>query len=345
MADLDHPVVSIALPVRDGEPWLAAALASIRAQTDGAWELLAVDDGSSDGTRRLLEAWACDDRRVRILDSRGRGIVAALNVALAAARAPLLARMDADDVCDRERLASQRAALETDPTLSAVTCQVSAFPRAQTGAGMLRYLEWQNALLDPDDLRRDRFIESPLVHPSVMMWTAAALRLGGWREVDWPEDWDLFSRAFEARMRIRRLPRVLYHWRQHDRQATRVDPRYAERRFRAARAHFLARRLRERGVGRRRALWVLGAGPVGKRLARALASEGVQATGFGDVDARKIGGRVGGLFPVVHADALREMAERPFALAAVARPGARGRIRALLASWGWREGRDFYVAA
>jgi len=331
--------------VRNGEPWLPAALESIRAQTDGAWELLAVDDGSSDGTRRLLETWARSDQRIRIVESRQRGIVAALNTALVAARAPLLARMDADDVCDCERIASQRTALEADPTLFGVTCRVAAFPRARTGAGMLRYLAWQNALLDPDELRRDRFIESPLVHPSVMMRTAAVLRLGGWRDVDWPEDWDLFSRAFELRMRIRRLPRVLYHWRQHDRQATRVDPRYAEARFRAARAHFLARRLRERGVGQRRALWVLGAGPVGKRLARALASQGVQPAGFGDVDARKIGGQVGRVLPVVHADALREMGERPFALAAVGRPGARGRIRVLLGSWGWCEGRDFYVAA
>lgn len=343
------PAVSILMPVRDAERWLDEALASIDVQTLADWELIAVDDGSRDGTRRMLAAAARADERVRVLETRdaARGIVPALNTGLAVARGRYLARMDADDVAHPERLLRQVGALESDPSLFAVTCRVQAFPAADVSDGMRRYLAWQNSLLDPAELARDRFVESPLLHPTATLRTEVLRsQLDGWHDAAWAEDWDLFQRAFERGLRIARVPEVLMSWRLHPDQATRNDPRYSEERFRAARAHYLARWLEREARGR--PLWLLGAGTDGKRLARALADRGAEPAGFVDVDPRKIGGRVrhgDHMWPVIAMAELFAANPRPFAVSTVGRRGGRDDVRALLAGEGWRESVDFVVAA
>lgn len=348
------PRISIAMPVRDAGPWLEECLDSVAAQTERDFELIAVDDGSTDSSAAILAARAAADPRIRVLrttpGSGGAvGIVAALNLALEAARAPLLARMDADDVMHGERLARQAEALEADPSLFAVTSRTAAFPEAELRDGMRAYLAWQNGLLAPEDLARDRFIESPVLHPSVMMRTEAVRQdLGGWRERGWPEDWDFFLRAFEKGLRIGRLPETLVNWRLHARQLTRTHARYREQSLLAARACYLGRHLLGEAVSSDRDVWVLGAGPVGKALVKALAEAGVVARGLADVDPRKIGGVVRGRahrWPVVAHDRLRGLVPRPFAVSAVSGPVARQRVRGELAGWGWREGEDFVVAA
>jgi len=323
-----------------------------------------------------LQRWAVRDARVRVLETAAgrRGIVAALNRGLAAARAPLLARMDADDVAHPERLARQAALLADKPLLWGSCCRVEAFPSRNVRDGMSRYLAWQNSLLCSHEIARDRFVECPVLHPSVMLRTSV-LRgvLGGWDERGWPEDWDLFLRAFEEGLAIERVPDVLLRWRLHTNQATRTDERYSEERLRAARAHFLARTLRdgggarlapmggtdasarERGPGESpasiddmRPVWILGAGPVGKSLAKALSEEGLRVAGLADIDHRKIGGVVRGpdaQWRVISMEELLATVPRPRAVAAVGRDGARGRIRTWLEAEGWVDGRDFFVAA
>lgn len=342
--------ISVGVPVRDAGEWVGEALESVLAQTEASFEVLAVDDGSGDGSRGILEEFARRDSRVRILETGRdeRGIVAALNLALAAARSPYFARMDADDRMHPERLARQAAALDADPSLFGVTSRAAAFPEEELRDGMRAYLDWQNGLIAPAELARDRFIESPLLHPSVMLRVEPLRdRLCGWRDLGRPEDWDLFLRAFESDLRIARLPEVLLEWRLHPRQSTRTHPRYSEESLLALRSHFLARRL-ARVVAGGRPVWILGAGPVGKALVKALAVEGLVAEGLADVDPRKIGGVVRGAgrrWPVVAHETLRPMDPRPFAVSAVAGATARSRVRAELARWGWSEGEDFVVAA
>src|SRR5205085_8212048 len=115
----------------------------------------------------------------------------------------------------------------------------------------------------------------------------------GWHETTWPEDWDFFLRALEQGLRIARLPDVLTEWRVHPMQATLVNPRYSDDAMMEARAHFLVRHIDRLAIGDR-SLWVLGAGPVGKALVKALALGGAVANGLADVDPRKIGGVVRG---------------------------------------------------
>src|SRR5262245_3575909 len=112
------PLVSVLLPVRDAAVTLAAALESLRAQTLGDFEVVAVDDGSSDGSAEIADADTRADPRFRLVRQSRLGLVAALERGRALARAPLLARMDADDVALPHRLEVQVGALRSEPSLA-----------------------------------------------------------------------------------------------------------------------------------------------------------------------------------------------------------------------------------
>lgn len=332
-----RPHVSILLPCRDAARHLGEAIASIVAQTFANYEVIAVDDGSRDETRARLEAWAARDARVTVLQGEARGIVPALQVAVARARAPLLARMDADDIAHPDRLARQVQLLESRPGLVACGSRVQYFPRSEVRDGAVRYENWLNGLIEPEQLARDLFIECPIAHPAMMVRTDAFTSAGGYRERDWPEDYDLVCRL-ASHGHLANVPAVLHHWREGATRLSRTDARYTEDAFRRCKIHYLADRLRHsNGV----VLW--GAGPVGKGFARLLLSAGHELKAFVDVDVRKIGQTIQNV-PVISPKDLATC-RGAYVLAAVAGPMPRAEIRAALDSAGWKEIEQYCAVA
>ncbi len=310
-----------------------------------------MDDGSTDGTAALLRAWAARDPRVRVLPAvpdgaigaagagDGEGVTAALRRAAAAARAPLLARMDADDVALPSRLERQADFMAEHPELAACGARVELFPAARVGMGYRRYQAWLNGLSGPEALRRDLFVECPIAHPTLVIRASALRALGGYRDEGWPEDYDLLLRLHRAGMRADVVPQTLLRWRVRPGRLSRVSAAYAPEAFRRCKAHFLVRGELPEG----RALLVWGAGRVGKPLAVELARQGRAPRAFVDVDPRKLGQEIHGL-PVLSP---AELARWPgaYVLVAVGAPGARDDIRAELDAAGREELRDFRVAA
>jgi cellulose synthase/poly-beta-1,6-N-acetylglucosamine synthase-like glycosyltransferase len=333
------PLVSVLLPVRDGGPHLAEAIASLEAQTLGDFEVLAVDDGSTDDTPEVLAAWAARDPRVRVLGQPHSGIVAALERARAAARGDYLARMDADDVCEPTRLEEQLALMQGDRTLVACGCGVEYFPLASVRDGARRYEEWLNALVTPGAVARAIFVECPLAHPTFFLRASTVAEVGGYRDAGWAEDYDLLLRLWGAGGRLGTVPRTLLRWREGPGRLSRTDTRYAPAAFLACKVHHLRRTL----LRGRDGVVVWGAGPVGKAAAQALLEAGTPVRAFVEVDRRKIGQEIHRA-PVLDTDTALEIGG-VLHLAAVGQPGARERLRETLGGAGLKELADFVAIA
>ena len=342
------PRVSIALPCRDAMPHLDACIDSLRAQTEGRYEVLVLDDGSTDGTHDRLVAWVERDPRVRPVETERRGIVPALNALAAVARAPTIARMDADDVAHPTRLAAQLALLDRSPDLVACGTGVRYIPRSLAGPGYRRYEGWLNGLTESRALERDLFVECPIAHPTLMIRRRILEDLGGYREFDGPEDYDLLLRLAAAGHRFANVPEVLLDWRLGPDRLSETSGRYSRNAFRRLKIeHLRSGPLASGGAGRELVLW--GVGKVGKTFLRAwLAAGGKTFDALVDLDPRKIGQNIHGS-PVVRPEALRprfdSVGDRPFVLVAVGSPGAREEIRDSLDSMGASDIADYRVVA
>jgi glycosyltransferase involved in cell wall biosynthesis len=196
------PQVSVVIPVRDGEQFLAEALDSVLAQTLSDLEVVVVDDGSTDGTPAILAEVARRDPRLRVLRQEPGGLTVALNAGCSLATAPLIARMDGDDVMLPDRLARQAAYLVEHPEVAVL------------GGGIV-LVDEAGTEIDREAGRSDlRLLErNELTHATVVVRADAFRTLGGYR-FDQAEDYDLWLR-FEERYGVTALPDPVIRYRLH----------------------------------------------------------------------------------------------------------------------------------
>ena len=333
-----RPEVSILLPACDAEATLAPCLRSVLRQREPRFECVLVDDGSEDGTRDCARRFGARDPRIRVIATAHHGLVAALNTGLAHCRAPLVARMDADDLMHRDRLAAQLAALRADPCLVAVGCHVRLFPRAGLTEGLRAYERWLNAIDSAERVRAEAFVECPLAHPGLMVRTHV-LRALGYRDAGWPEDYDLVLRLLAAGAAIGVVPRRLVAWRDRPRRLWRTDPRYAVDRFTSCKAAFLAQGF----LAHTRTYVLWGYGATARALRSALLVHDKRPSHVVEVHPGRVGNTIHGARVISVAD-LQARPRRPI-VASVAGEEARREIRAALGAIGFREMRDYVCAA
>ena len=337
------PRVSVLMPCYNVEATLDETMESLLGQTMGSFEIVAVDDGSTDSTLAMLEGWAQRAPRVKVLPLPHRGIIPALNEGLAACEAPYVARMDGDDRAHPTRLERQVGYLDQHPDVAVLASQVEGFPVGDVREGFRIYIDWLNSLITHADITREIFVESPLPHPSLTFRKRWVVELGGYKEFGWPEDYDLWLRLYIAGARFAKTPEVLLYWREHPERLTRTDSRYSVKNFLRAKAHYIMRG----PLADRDAVIIWGAGQMGRRLSKHLLKEGAPIVAFIDIDEKKIGRTRKGR-PILPPEALKDELGRythPVVLAAVRSRGARSLIRERLSSMGLREAMDWWAVA
>jgi glycosyltransferase involved in cell wall biosynthesis len=202
------PLVSVVLPVHDGEQYLAAAIDSILRQTHAHLELIVIDDGSRDGSATIAASFS-DPRLSVVRNERNLGLVATLNRGIGLARGEFVARMDADDVAAPERLAAQLQRMIEDPDLAVLGTNITYADATGRIAGHPRSLPCGPVLV------RWRLLRGTcLYHPTIMLRRAA---LGDERyspEYIHAEDYDLWLRL-SRRHRLDNLPQRLLLHRRH----------------------------------------------------------------------------------------------------------------------------------
>ena len=212
MAD---PQISVIMPVRNGEPYFAAALASVLDQQRADFELVVVDDGSTDGTAALLAA--CPDPRLRVLQGGGLGVGGALALAQAAARGEFVARMDADDIALPGRLALQAQLLRDNPAVAMVYCSARVIDGEGREVGHLPAQPFNQ------QQRREVLLEErqgrPIIHPGVMIRRSMLEAAGGYRPLPASQDHELWLRLIEQGPFLA-MPEELLLYRRHGQSVT-----------------------------------------------------------------------------------------------------------------------------
>ncbi|MBT8143735.1 MAG: glycosyl transferase, partial [Gammaproteobacteria bacterium] len=226
--------------------------------------------------------------------------------------------------------------MREQPQVGVVGCQVEQFPAPTRGAEL--YLEWQNACITPAQIAADIYVEAPFAHPSVMLRRTVLQSHDGYREGDFPEDYDLWLRLHAAGVQMAKVPQVLLRWRDTPGRLTRTDSRYNREAFDRLRAGYLADDPRFRSNASR--FVICGAGRRTRQRCRHLLNKGFTPVAWVDIDPRKIGNRLSGV-PVVAPQWLED--NRCFALGYVAVHGGRERLARQLDGFGYRRGHDYLL--
>lgn len=333
------PQISVVMPLRDALGTLEKAIESVRAQTFADWELVVIDDGSTDGSSALLDRLAQQDQRIRIEHPEARGVAPAMQRGCELARGEWIARMDADDWMHPKRLARQLEYAGQHPELGVISCRVGY---GGEGEGYRAHVDWLNTLMDPEVIALRRFVEAPVANPSVMFRRQLISHHGGCRDGNFPEDYEMWLRWLDGGVRFGKVDEELLVWNDPPTRLSRTDPRYAVERFYELKCQWLARWWRaQRQSGRE--LWLWGAGRVTRRRFEFLEREGVAIAGFIDVDPNKVGGQRDGRPVRLHDDL--PCRDEAFILVGVGKRGVRDEIQLLLEGQGWLEGRDYLLVA
>lgn len=331
------PLVSVLLPFHDAAQTIGDCVESILAQTLKDIEIIAVNDFSTDASSQQLQQFR--DDRIRMIENDRRGLVSALNTGLSYCAAPLVARMDADDIMHSNRLEKQYAYMRKQHDVVLVATQARKFPEHSIRNGYREYMRWQNSVLSAEDVHNQIYIESPFVHPSVMFRRDSVIAAGAYRQGRFPEDYELWLRLLHMGHRMEKLSQVLLDWRESDSRFSRVSDNYSRNAFDKIRAQYLSqdRRIQNRAI----AFW--GAGRKTRQRSRHLLEKGFEAKVWIDIDPKKIGNRIDGVEVVEPAwleQAVRQ-GSKPFVLNYVTNHGARDIARNYLERIGYAMGQDY----
>lgn len=209
LAEITTPLISVAMPVYNGERYLAEAIDSILAQTFTDFELIIIDDGSTDNSLSVLQAYQKRDSRIRLISRENRNLVATLNEIIDLARGKWIARMDQDDIALPQRFKRQLQWIEkTDVDICG--SWVKLF-----GATRQRILK--HAITDAA-IKMEMLFGTPFAHPTVMMKRELIKNLRYDKAWENCEDYDLWERAARAGLKMTNVPEVLLLYRQHSTQ-------------------------------------------------------------------------------------------------------------------------------
>ncbi len=317
---------------------LTQCIDSCLQQTHQDFKLLIIDDHSTDSSLSLAKTLTenLSPERIQIVTNTGSGLVDALNMGLSLTDSPWIARMDADDIMDSDRLSMQHAFLTQHPVIDVVGTQVASFPTELLQQGFNHFIQWQNSLINTEDLHHAIFIETPLTHPSVMFKRDAVITAGGYLSGDFPEDYELWLRLNAQGLRFAKIERVLLHWRESTNRLSRTAHNCRREAFDVLRARYLAKYLKTLEA---RPLYVWGAGRATRKRAALLMNHGIKIERWVDIDPKKIGNNIRGV-PVISPHALSDAQIKPFILVYVNNRGAREEINAALDCLDFRSGKD-----
>jgi hypothetical protein len=245
--------------------------------------------------------------------------------------------MDADDVAHPERLQRQFEYLCANPGIGAAGCRTQVDPSTPENEGYRFFVDWQNSLITPEEHSTNRFIESPLAHPSMMMRKELFERHGDYSTDPLPEDYELWLRWMQAGVAIGKLPETLLTWRDRSERLSRNHRNYSEDAFFRTKAKYLKAWLDTNIAENRQVIVCGGSRHIRKRIT-VLQEAGIPVSAVTDVAERT--SQELPFIPVKDLPSYR----RSFIISLISKRDVREDIRTFLKSAGFLEMKDFVMA-
>ncbi|MEK6478223.1 glycosyltransferase [Catalinimonas sp. 4WD22] len=327
--------VSVILPFRNAEQTLADAIKSILDQSLNDFELLLVDNASTDGSSAIARSFAHTHDCIHIIEEAESGLVRALNTGLAHAKGKYIARMDADDIAYPDRLRLQYQYLEQNLSVDVIACKV-VFDKDNYSKGIQAYVRWSNAIITHEEILLNRFVDSPVIHPSIMFRRSLLFRFGSYLEGDFPEDFELWLRWMDQGVRFYKLPEVLLYWRDSEERLTRNNQRYRSEAFYRTKTEYLFKWLQKNNPFHPQVV-IWGGGRKSRQRARLLEDKGIEVSAYIDIVPNKTTSK-----PCIHYLDI-ENPGKYFILSYVSNRGQREKIRSYLLQKDYQEGIHFLL--
>ena len=209
MPTKDPIEISIILPFYNAEETLRAAVESMLNQSFTPFELILVDNNSDDTSVEIAQKLIQKDSRCILIKEKQQGIAFALNAGLAHCQGQYIARMDADDISLPHRLQQQYRFLEDNPGIDVVAGKAKYRGSSSETKGFERYVRWSNSIKSSSQIALNRFVESPIIHPTVMWRTEVSNTYGAYQHGSFPEDYELWLRWMDRGVQLCQTRRIL----------------------------------------------------------------------------------------------------------------------------------------
>lgn len=333
------PLVSIIMAVKDTAPYLPDCLDSIIAQTYPHWELLAVNDHSSDETPEILDRYAEMDDRIRVFHSDRPRLIPTLQEGYKHVRGTLINRMDSDDKMPQDKLETLVGEWLKHGKGVVIAGGTEHFvDEGEVGDGFLRYERWLNDVARRSAHYEEIYKECVIPSHSWMTHKDDFDSVGAFDSEIYPEDYDLTFRFYKKGLKIVGIDKILHHWRDRSNRISRTWDEYKDNRYfdlKVSNFYEL-----DRDINRPLVLW--GAGRNGKDMAKLLLKHEQNFHWVCD-NENKIGKDVYGI-RLSHFDSIMKL-DRPQIIIVVSSPDGQLEIREQLRTWSKQPIRDFWFFA
>ncbi|WP_299536687.1 glycosyltransferase family 2 protein [Ulvibacterium sp.] len=332
---MQHPLVSILIPFKNTACFLSECLDSILKQHYTQWEVLAVDDHSTDDSRQVVNAYVQKDSRFKVLQNKGKGIIEALRTAYTESHGALITRMDSDDVMCPNKLQVFVQSLVNSGKGHLAVGQVRYFSDRGISDGYERYEKWLNGLTLKGSNYSEIYKECVIPSPCWMVYREDLDACGAFEPNRYPEDYDLTFRFYEKGLKCIPCNQVLHYWRDYDSRTSRTSEHYAQNYFLEIKLHYFIKL--EYDADRPLTIW--GAGHKGKEIAKGLLGRKVNFSWLCD-NPKKIGKTIYGQ-KMLRYTALQHL-KNPQSIVTVANEEAQKMIRDYFLGLGQKSGSDYF---
>ncbi|WP_040250755.1 glycosyltransferase family 2 protein [Psychroserpens mesophilus] len=263
---MSKPLISILTPFKNTSAFIPECICSIIQQTYEHWELLIVDDHSSDNSYDIVNKFAQEDARVKLFKNSGSGIIDALRIAFEKSSGTYITRMDSDDIMRPEKLDFMLNDLQKYGRKHIALGLVKYFSDSGIGDGYAKYESWLNKLSTEGANYSEIYKECVIPSPCWMVHREDLIACEAFYPNRYPEDYDLTFRFYKNNIRCIPSRKLLHYWRDYSTRASRTDSNYAENHFLELKLHYFLDLNHEAS----RPLVIWGAGQKGKTIAKLL---------------------------------------------------------------------------